>query len=174
MDKVVINTDLDIAGEIQAAFKNKSVVKVNDVGWLYLHELPAMKNPETSELVTTEAMTVLKFISVGVNGACKDDHSTFFDNQNIVIKEISIPGLAENLLKDRTVMIDDMEDNHLVIIKVSDFPFAKISQCKLSKEIALDLIKLPPFIKEIFDWDDPQTPEDIDNPRPRLKALEVI
>ena len=174
MDQFVIETDIDILDEMQKAFNNKSIVALKDVCWFYLKEIPALTNPETGEVVTAVPMTLLRSIPVGTDGDCRGDHATFFDKQNIPIQEINIPNIAENLFKVNKIWINDGNGKNLIKIRSVNAPHPFISSCMPSKEIYFELIKIEPFIEEILDWDDLRTPEDEDNPRPRLKALELI
>ena len=175
MDQFVIETDIDILDEMQKAFNKKSIVALKGVCWFYLFRIPELERTEAGEIVTTgNSLTFLKSITVGVDRDCRGDHSTFFDKQNIPIQEINIPNLAENLFKVNKIWINDGNGKNLIKIRSVNAPHPFISSCMPSKEIYFELIKIEPFIEEILDWDDLRTPEDEDNPRPRLKALELI
>ena len=175
MDQVTIETDIDIFGEMQKAFNNKSIVALKDVCWFYLFRIPELERTEAGEIVTTgNSLTFLKSITVGVDRDCRGDHSAFFDNQNIPIQEINIPNITDNLFKVNKILINDGNGKNLMKIRSVNAPYPYIDNCMPSKEIYFELIEIEPFIEEILDWDDLRTPEDDDNPRPRLKALELI
>ena len=178
-EKFEIYSTVPVKSLILSAMKGKKTAYLKDLGWVYLAKWDAMRNPQTGFILNPPSVSKMTFVSEGQNGECKNDHGKFFDSQGLQIQEIEIPELADNQEVGKTYSVYDPEKtlafSYSIMPKYENLlSFRKVRSFNLAKDLKREISSLPAFIEEVYDWKDLQTPEDTDNPHPRLLKLNLI
>ncbi len=176
--KFEISTTTPVKNLLINAMKDKKVIYLKNLGWIYLIKW-RYKNPQTGAILTPPSTSKIVFVSEGQNRECKNSHKVFFDSQGLRIQEIEIPELASCQETDVTYNVYELEKTLLFTYAMTPkhemlAAFTKVKHFGLAKELRQEVSSLPGFIEEVYDWKDLQTPEDTDNPHPRLLKLNPI
>ena len=173
-EKVTITTQIPVCSLILAFLKERNVVYIVYLGWIYLARWGEMRNPQTGFNLGPPSPSRFVFIPIGENVECRGNHEEFFNSQGLNIKQIEIPEIKDNREVGKRYFLLNSDGVTIFTYLYRLVNERTVIQLQLNKEFRRSLSQLLPFIEEVYDWNDLRYPQDTDNPSPRISRLVLL